>query len=599
MALTSEQEAVLESMRAHRITAVRAVPGAGKTTVFVEVLARELDGCKAPRSGIAALSFTNAAHELVTSRLGARLNEPHFVGTLDSFLWRFIVRPFASAGGYVSSDGPRLIVAAVSPHSSWTQIPFPPGTDARVGLDQFELRWNAGSSRFEVLVDLDYRPGLTSVDAATKERVVREKKASWQRTGRMTHGDANAVALALMQKPIGVRIRQALAHRFSVLLVDEFQDTTSAQAAVICSILGETHMRALVVGDPDQAVFGFGGADRHIFARIESIAGCTTASIRRTHRFGPGLVNVAGPLTRSAAELHTERPVDYTSVTLVVHRQKGASAAVRPILERVGMVQSGTTAVLARKRSVLERLRGEEISLNRPKLSAKWSAIADGCEALVKGDTAKATAIWEHFAAEILLDGEETTRLPVLGIPRSTWRREIRRALRESALERENESWAAWVERCRAAFDGIARRLNLTHTRTVRQRLPSPTDETLSGARRLPAGTPSVYAPAFLTVHKAKGREFETVVFYCEKPTAQSSPCPSKAWWSEDEDEMETAFVAVTRATRRLILCVHQQTFEALVRLRPGFVDAFGQNVVHLEPDAPAPRRRRRSPSNV
>ena len=65
---------------------IRAGPGSGKTRVFVEALRRQLEGWTSMRSGIAALSFTNVAHEVVTERLGGAPPAPHFIGTIDSFL---------------------------------------------------------------------------------------------------------------------------------------------------------------------------------------------------------------------------------------------------------------------------------------------------------------------------------------------------------------------------------------------------------------------------------------------------------------------------------------------------------------------------------
>lgn len=69
------------------------------------------------------------------------------------------------------------------------------------------------------------------------------------------------------------RVRNALAERYSVILVDEFQDTDPLQAEILWRLAGEGdpsspwHERAIrpgalfVVGDPKQAIFRFRGAD--------------------------------------------------------------------------------------------------------------------------------------------------------------------------------------------------------------------------------------------------------------------------------------------------------------------------------------------------
>ena len=105
---TDSQIEALRAIEENRITVVSAGPGSGKTRVFVEAFRRQLDRWTFTGAGIAALSFTNVAHEVISQRLGGTPAGPHFVGTLDSFLWRFVVRPFGHLAG-LTEEGPTLI----------------------------------------------------------------------------------------------------------------------------------------------------------------------------------------------------------------------------------------------------------------------------------------------------------------------------------------------------------------------------------------------------------------------------------------------------------------------------------------------------------
>ena len=82
-----------------------------------------------------------------------------------------------------------------------------------------------------------------------------------------------------------------------------------------------------------------------------------------------------------------------------------------------------------------------------------------------------------------------------------------------------------------------------------------------------------------LTVHEAKGREFDAVLLYSSKASKNKgvSTCPSRVWWSDatDSEEREVAFVAATRAKHLLILAVHSETFAALQDKRPDFIALF------------------------
>jgi DNA helicase-2/ATP-dependent DNA helicase PcrA len=55
-------------------------------------------------------------------------------------------------------------------------------------------------------------------------------------------------------------VRETLSNRFRFLLVDEYQDTNHAQY-VIFKLLVERHKNIFVVGDDDQSIYSFRGAD--------------------------------------------------------------------------------------------------------------------------------------------------------------------------------------------------------------------------------------------------------------------------------------------------------------------------------------------------
>ena len=82
-----------------------------------------------------------------------------------------------------------------------------------------------------------------------------------------------------------------------------------------------------------------------------------------------------------------------------------------------------------------------------------------------------------------------------------------------------------------------------------------------------------------LTIHEAKGREFDAVLVYCSKPRklGDATTCPSDGWWSDapDSEEREAAFVATTRARHLLMLAVHSTSLDALGKTQPDFLRLF------------------------
>lgn len=82
-----------------------------------------------------------------------------------------------------------------------------------------------------------------------------------------------------------------------------------------------------------------------------------------------------------------------------------------------------------------------------------------------------------------------------------------------------------------------------------------------------------------LTIHEAKGREFDAVLVYCSKPQklGEATTCPSDGWWPDapDSEEREAAFVATTRARYLLMLAVHSTSHDALRKKQPDFLQLF------------------------
>ncbi len=90
--LTPEQREILTNSA--RIRVVRATPGSGKTSLVAELIRQELEIWNPSTAGIAALSFTRIGGDEIRKALGHDLGHPHFVGTIDAFLFRYVVRPF-------------------------------------------------------------------------------------------------------------------------------------------------------------------------------------------------------------------------------------------------------------------------------------------------------------------------------------------------------------------------------------------------------------------------------------------------------------------------------------------------------------------------
>ena len=100
-----------------------------------------------------------------------------------------------------------------------------------------------------------------------------------------------SVTLALLRDEPDVAA--ALRARWLSISVDEYQDTDAGQHALLRLLAGDGGGLA-VIGDPDQAVYGFRGADVRFFLSFEQdYPGARTVALTRNYRSSPVIVSGA------------------------------------------------------------------------------------------------------------------------------------------------------------------------------------------------------------------------------------------------------------------------------------------------------------------
>src|SRR5204863_7206446 len=96
--------------------------------------------------------------------------------------------------------------------------------------------------------------------------------------------------------------REKWQRRFRYVLVDEYQDTNHAQYRLL-QLLAGRHRNVMAVGDPDQAIYGFRGADiRNILEFERDFGGTRTIALEQNYRSTNRILRAANAVIEHNAE---------------------------------------------------------------------------------------------------------------------------------------------------------------------------------------------------------------------------------------------------------------------------------------------------------
>jgi DNA helicase-2/ATP-dependent DNA helicase PcrA len=232
---------------------VIAGAGSGKTRVLTRRIAYLLAECSVPAAAILAFTFTNKAaremRERVLALVGPAAATDLWVGTFHATSARLLRREARRAG----------LPAAFSIFDRDDQLALlkrvvPDDADLKPGL--VLARISGAKNAFvdpegylrTALGDLERR--IAHVYAAYEEGLVR--------AGAVDFDDLIVRTARLLEDDEEVRARYA--GRFRHVLVDEYQDTNHAQFRLVTGF-ASVHGNVTAVGDDDQSIYGWRGAD--------------------------------------------------------------------------------------------------------------------------------------------------------------------------------------------------------------------------------------------------------------------------------------------------------------------------------------------------
>ena len=235
---------------------ILAGAGSGKTRVLTHRIAYLLRTGQARPSEILAITFTNKAAQEMRERaelLVGRATRAMWVMTFHSACARML-RADAHRLGYTrqftiydGADSRRLIKKCLDDLDIDVKRFTPRAMQAQISDAKNKLR----SAE-------DYRQMVGSFFEQTAADVYEHYERELHRMNAMDFDDLLFRAVNLLELFQEVRDRYSAAFRW--ILVDEYQDTNHAQYRWL-QLLASEHRNLAVVGDDDQSIYGFRGAD--------------------------------------------------------------------------------------------------------------------------------------------------------------------------------------------------------------------------------------------------------------------------------------------------------------------------------------------------
>jgi superfamily I DNA/RNA helicase/RecB family exonuclease len=251
---------------------VLAGPGTGKTTTIVEAVAERIERRGADPARILVLTFSRKAagelRERITARLCRTTSEPLAL-TFHSYAYALVRREFVLAG-----DQPPRLLSAPEQLLEIRRMLRGEVADGAASWPE-RLRAALATRGFaEELRDILMRAAERGLDGkALRQLGRRRKRDDWVAAGGFLDRYSARFDLApvpaydyaeIVRIAAGLLSRQATRQRerdsYDAVFVDEYQDSDPAQESLLQALAGDG--RDLVaVGDPDQSIYAFRGAD--------------------------------------------------------------------------------------------------------------------------------------------------------------------------------------------------------------------------------------------------------------------------------------------------------------------------------------------------
>lgn len=303
---------------------VLAGPGSGKTKTLVLKLARILaEDVEAPR-GVACITYSQeCARELARriESLGLQQAPNLFIGTVHGFCLRHLLMPYGRLAGLPISFPLSVATQRVSDRL------LKQTGDALFGQNHPYKVIDLGRHRRSVL-------NRNSVAWCSEEEL-----AAWAETYEAALRDEGLIdyddMVVFGQRLIAEHdwVLPLVQAKFPVLAVDEYQDLGVALHRIVKRLAFDGGVRLFAVGDADQSIYGFTGADGALLMELAARRDIEPVQLQLNYRSGAGIVTASEMALGEARGYQASDPARQTTIEFVLRPGGTADQAAHAVAQ--------------------------------------------------------------------------------------------------------------------------------------------------------------------------------------------------------------------------------------------------------------------------
>ena len=286
---------------------VLAGAGSGKTRVLTYRIANIINEGKASPWEILAITFTNKAAAEMRERLSGLIGgaaRGMWVSTFHSMCVRMLRADAEKVGFtrnftiYDTDDQKRLVKTIM------TELDINP---KMIPLNTVLNR--ISQAKNELIVPLDFEAGVVDPIGKRVAKVYIRYQERLRQANAMDFDDLLLHGFLLLKNHADVL--RAYQERFKYVMVDEYQDTNHAQY-LITQLLAAGHKNIMVVGDDDQSIYSWRGADlRNILEFEKDYPHASVVKLEQNYRSVANILDAANAViannrNRKAKKLYTD-----------------------------------------------------------------------------------------------------------------------------------------------------------------------------------------------------------------------------------------------------------------------------------------------------